>query len=141
MTAPLVDRSTTALVLVAIVLGLVLGAMTCAAGLADGTGHVTHAAVEPAVAASEIVRHPAEPGSHDHGTPATPSPTNAGGDASPVLPSAPAEGHPGMACLVPVDLRFLGPTVATTSDVCAPLAPLTIADGIGEVDPPVPRTS
>lgn len=121
-------------VLAAIVVGLALGAMTCAAGLADGNGHAMHSATEPAGHDS----HPTERGSREHGSQVMQRSSSAAGDAS---PTTLAEAHPGMACLIPVDLRFDGPTVATSSDLCMPLGPVALASGSGELDPPVPRPS
>jgi zinc transporter ZupT len=125
------------LVLVAVALGLLFGAMTCVAGLAGGVaqgasqpsvleidgGTMAHAGHLALLAETEAQSTP--PG--DHG----------GHSGSTHMASS----HPGMACVVSVDLHFPEASSALLSDRHEiPL--LAMSSGCpADVDPPVPRFS
>ena len=122
--------------LVAVAFGLLFGAMACAAGLAGG-GHGTversaleldetpkaHADHVDSMAESES--QPMPPGDHgDH----------SGSTSTPVS-------HPGMACVLSVDLPFPEVSSVSISDSSEiPLMGLS-AGCPADVDPPVPRFS
>lgn len=131
------------LVLAAVVVGVAIGAMACAAGLAEGFGHRVHAQGTEAIVASVT-------GSHNGHVAAEPG--NVGGD--PVLGSASpgnearsgaagtwVEGHPGMACVVTVELdvdETVTPVMAGRFDTEHAILPV---DCVVDLDPPVPRAS
>lgn len=139
-------RTTTPLrwvLLVAVFVGVALGAMTCAAGLAYGQGHSGHAAAAAPVGggtdhgAGHSVAHPDHP-SADVVLDAPAAPV---GDASGRSPVAAVQGHPGMACVVAVDLQVADTSVVTMTQPFDSPVPAALADGIADLDPPVPRRS
>jgi hypothetical protein len=122
--------------LVAVAFGLLFGAMACAAGLAGGG----HGAVERS--ALELDEMPMAHA--DHLTTMTES------ESQPMLPgdhgdhsgstSTPGS-HPGMACVVSVDLHFPEVSSVSISDSSEiPLMGLSTGRP-ADVDPPVPRFS
>ncbi|MAT06689.1 MAG: hypothetical protein CL424_16760 [Acidimicrobiaceae bacterium] len=125
-------------VLVAVAFGVLFGAVACAAGMAGGIAHggtTLPSVVEDDDLSMAHAGHPApvmEPESQ-----LTPSGDN--GDHS---GSASTTGnHPGMACVVSVDLRAPDASFASISDSYeVPLMGMT-AGCPADVDPPVPRFS
>lgn len=133
------------MVLAAVVVGVAFGALACAAGLAEGSGHRAHAQGTDTLVAPAM-------GSHDGHV--TAEPGAAGEDSLTLLwatvpandtRSGPAgasiEGHPGMACVVTVDLdvdESVTPVVTGWFDTPRATRPV---DCIADLDPPVPRSS
>lgn len=128
------------IVLAAVVVGLAVGALACSASLARGSGHLAHA--QPGTTA------PARESHHGHvvnDTAPTEDPVVERADAPDDSGSGSigraTEGHPGMACVVMVDLDVAEsaiPLVSTRFDDARATAP---GECIGDLDPPVPRSS
>ncbi len=125
------------IVLVAVAFGLLFGAMACAAGLAGG---VAHGAAEVSSPEADVM-----PGRHaDHSDSmrepeAKPMPPEDHGDHSGIA-STPGS-HPGMACVVSVDLHFPEASSAVISG-SSEITLLGLRAGCpADVDPPVPRFS
>jgi hypothetical protein len=131
------------IVLVALVVGLAVGAIACAAALAGGSGHRVHAqgTDSPLVSAPgpHIGREAAEPGAR-HGDPliGPAAPLNhESSESTGIL----TESHPGMACVVTIDLdvaEAVTPAMAGRFDIPRPTLPV---DCVVDLDPPVPRHS
>lgn len=99
--------------------------MACAAGLAEGSGHRVHAQGQDTLVASAT-------GTHDDRAIAEPGAAGAG---------TWIEGHPGMACVVTVDLdveEVVTPVMAGWLDMAREMLPV---DCVVDLDPPVPRSS
>lgn len=128
-------------VLVAVVLGLLFGALACAAGMAGGNAHGAHQPGPVAVAPSAVDEHRAHAVRVDADATATAlvAATDHLPDSS--SGSSMAEGHPGMACVVPVELRFADPSAATLSDLYEVAAAGISPDCAADVDPPIPKFS
>lgn len=122
--------------LVAVALGLLFGAMACAAGLAGGGhGTVERSAVEldemPMAHADHLTAMAESESQH--------LPSGGHGDHSGNL-STPGS-HPGMACVVSVDLNFPEASSVSISDSFEiPLMGMSVGCP-ADVDPPVPRFS
>lgn len=125
------------IVLAAVAVGLLFGAMACVTGLASGGAH--SAAQQSILEFDDLptghaghVDQRAESGSHsspleDHGD--HPASTSMAGN------------HPGMACVVSVDLHFPEPSAMSVSD-SHETQPAAMSTGCpADVDPPVPRLS
>lgn len=127
-------------VLVAVVLGLVLGAMTCAAGLTDGHLHGTEAATVVDGAAPDRADHADHvAGSHMYAAAeSAPAPHDETRSHDQTRASS-AENHPGMACVASVDLRFVPLAPVPASASCGIGAVETAAEWSADVEPPVPR--
>jgi hypothetical protein len=127
------------LVLAAIVIGVGLGAMACAVSLASGGHGVTHVEVEaePLTAASWRTDHSATVVDVAFGV--SPESEAASGDDR--LPTTLAQNHPGMACVVLVDLRIPDRLVLMAS-TALPGGPIPAPiDCAADLDPPIPRIS
>lgn len=130
--------STHKVVLLAVAFGLLFGALACAAGPAGGG--VGHGAVEPTTLEPDGA--PMEHADHvapiaKSGSQSVPLGDHGGHSGS----ASTAESHPGMACVVSVDLHFPEATAVSISDSSAvPLLGLS-AGCPADVDPPVPRFS
>lgn len=124
-------------VLVAVAFGLLFGAVACAAGLAGGAAH---SASQPSVL--EIDGLQMAHAGHlaptvDAGSQRMPP----GGHGDHSGSSSMAGGHPGMACVVSVDLHFPEASPAAVSDSFeVPLVGMRTGCP-ADVDPPVPRFS
>jgi hypothetical protein len=135
---PLVHART--LALVAVVFGLLWGAMACAAGLAGPGGHAAHLGGAGAAAATS----PGLEGPHDHASHLDPAGSASVPGDTP-LPggldgSSPAS-HPGMACVVSVDLRFPAASATGHSNPHVTAGSVVPTGCAADVDPPVPRLS
>lgn len=122
-------------VLVAVAAGLLLGAIVCAAGLVGGAAHgAAHAAV---------VDGDATPTAHtDHAAHTSgPDSSHPGGHGEHSGDTSASGSHPGMACVVSVDLQF--PNVSSPWDAGSHVSqpPPMTAGCSDDVDPPVPRIS
>lgn len=124
------------MVLAALAFGLLFGALACVAGLASG---VAHGVAHPA--GLDVVGLPAEHAAHVAPMiEAAPSASHGDhGDRS-EHPST-SGNHPGMACVVSVDLRFPEPTSPSISDSHEVLLLGLRSGHPADVDPPVPRCS
>lgn len=121
------------MVLAAIVVGVLVGAMACAAGLGGGGHRGAHAASAEGHLDVTVAHHEHRPAAaHTALDPAWPAD---GGDG------APAQGHPGMACVVSVELRFPDPVARSTTGAVTGHAVPSLAECLPELDPPVPRLS
>jgi hypothetical protein len=122
------------LVLVAIVIGVVAGALACTGGLASGAGHA-HAPVE-------VSQHDAGAGhaghaGHARGADSAEAPSS---DRAPADSDASAGAHPGMSCVVGFELRFVGDESATTCDQVEPSPAAALPGRLDGPEPPVPRS-
>lgn len=143
-------------VLAAVVVGLAMGALACAAALGGGSGHVVHAGtMSPGAAphdahdeAHHEVHHQGHHEVHHGGhvvvvagdEPLARSPAAAGDTSSgPVVPGS--QGHPGMACVVVVDLVVHDSVLPGPTGRVDPPRPAPPGECIGDLDPPVPRFS
>lgn len=124
-------------VLVAVAVGLLFGALACADSLAGGVGHgvterpalETH---EPPMAHADHVASMAQ---------SEPRPTQPGDHGDHSGSSSMAGSHPGMACVVSVDLHFPEASSVSISDLHDfPQTPMNTGCP-ADVDPPVPRFS
>ncbi len=120
----------------AIAIGVFVGAMSCAAGMATGNGHDAHvtAGEARAVAVGHVHGRQAVPAAHSDSTWTTRSDDGSRSVAF-------EQGHPGSACVTSAQLRM--PDVAAVTDVRTMtvnpvVAPLEHAT---EPEPPVPRIS
>ena len=141
--APRVTAPLSWLVLAAVVVGVAFGAMACAAGLAEGSGHRVHAQGQDTLVAPAT-------GSHDgHATAAfgaagearSPGSATAGNDERSGSAGTSIEGHPGMGCVMTVDLDLdetVIPVMAGRSDT---ERAILLVDYVVDLDPPVPRSS
>lgn len=133
---PTLRRTARCGVLAAIAIGVFVGAMSCAPGMASAGGHRSHARTD-----THEVEH-VEPGHRGHERPAidderTPS-TRSDDDSTSV---AVGQEHPGMACVMSVRLRIPDldvPRDVRWADALAVVAP---PDCVTEPEPPVPRLS
>jgi hypothetical protein len=129
-------RLTRSLVLMAVVIGVAAGAMACVAGLASGRGH-EHGAVAPVASAHA--------GHSDVGVAAG---VGAGVDVD-VGVAGPddsreasgAADHPGMSCVVEVDLEVADERVAIICDPVDTALVVARTQGSDGPEPPVPRSS
>lgn len=124
-------------VLAAVMIGAVMGALSCVETLSAG-GHTTHVTVvdEPRSAGE-----PAHAGHLDPTDASSATPVGARGtDGAPEAESA-AFGHSGMACVVGVDLRFPEPFVSMVTDACDAVVLSMPAGHVVDLDPPIPRFS
>jgi hypothetical protein len=126
-------RLTRTLVLVAVVMGVAAGSVACVAGLASGRGH-EHAAAGPVASAHADHLAVGVDASAEAGVGSAES--DADGRAA-----TPAADHPGMSCVVEVDLRVVGEQYATICDRLDAAVVVAHADGTDGPEPPVPRTS
>lgn len=123
-------------VLVAVAFGVLFGALACVAGMAGG---VAHGATQPSVVENEhlsmahaghlgpeVARESHSPPLGDHGD-------HSG--------SATTGNHPGMACVMLVDLHTPEASSASNSDAHEILLPEMNTGCPADVDPPVPRCS
>ena len=124
------------LILTAVVVGVFFGALACAGGLAAGNAHGT---AEPSV--PPILVHPPAHAGHLGSTTRPESPHAPAGDHGDHPASTSMTGHPGMACVVSVDLDVPEASVATVCDSYEASAAPMWADWPADVDPPVPRFS
>lgn len=126
------------LVLVAIVVGVVAGAFACATGLTTGAAHA-HGPVD--IVASAPDAHSGH-ASHaaaerlDHGVHGIGTTERAPGDDD-----AGHAGHPGMSCVVEVDLRFRGGHSAVICDLVESSEAVALVQRADDLEPPVPRAS
>lgn len=124
-------------VLAAVVVGLAVGALACSAALAAGSGHLVHA--QAPIASSDDGHGTV----HDAAEGAAPlaASVGAGYDTQAGSAGTGGQGHPGMACVVTVelDLAAVATPVVTARFEGSRLAPLP--ECVGDVDPPVPRFS
>lgn len=124
-------------VLASIVVGVLVGAMACAAGLSAGDHGSVHAVATADGPSVDGAHHP----HHAH------VPVGAEAAAAAPIPvhgdgvSTVEQSHPGMACVVAVDLRFPDPVVRSSTGTVAHEAVSSPADCPPELDPPVPRSS
>jgi len=130
-------------VLAAVVVGLAVGALACSAALAGGSGHLVHAQASTTHVAPATPSHGVHGTAHFAADGAEPlvGSTGDGHDTGPGSAGTGDQGHPGMACVVTVDLdvaEAVTPVVTARFDGqrADPLA-----ECVGEVDPPVPRHS
>ena len=130
-------------ILAAVVVGVAFGAMACAAGLAEGSGHRVHAqardtGVTPATRSHDahVAAEPGAAGEGAHLAPVAPgNDTRSGPDGGWI------DGHPGMACVMTVDLDvddIVTPVMAGRFDTAREMLPV---DCVVDLDPPVPRPS
>lgn len=124
------------LVLTAVMVGVFFGALACAAGLAGGNAHGT---AEPSV--PEMPVHSPAHAGHVGSTTESESPPIPAGDHGDHPVNTSMTGHPGMACVVSVDLHVPEASVATVCDSYEAAAVAMWADWPADVDPPVPRFS
>lgn len=133
---PLAAPLSWCIVLVAVAFGLVFGAMACAADLAGGVAH-------GATGSSTIDTHEMPSAHADHPAPTAepalqPTPAGDHGDHSGGTSTG---GHPGMACVVSVDLHVPEASPVSISD-SSEIPPIVMSAGCpDDVDPPVPRSS
>lgn len=130
-------RSATLVVLGAVALGLLFGAVACAAGLSGGLAHGA-----TGVSDSDI---DVLPGWHaDHSDSMSwqePDSTSTGQRGGHPENSSTPGSHPGMACVVSVNLAFPEVSSAVISD-SSEITLLGLSPGCpADVDPPVPRFS
>lgn len=124
------------LVLVALAFGLLFGAMACAAGLAVG---VAHGAAEVSSPDADVMPRHADHSDSTGDPESEPMPPVDHGDHS--GSSSTPGNHPGMACVVSVDLHFPEATAVAISD-SSEITLLGLSAGCpADVDPPVPRFS
>jgi hypothetical protein len=116
------------LVLVAVAVGVVAGAFACAGGLTSGAAHA-HGPVE--IVAPDHVALTGH-GSHD-GIGTT--------DRAPAEPDTDPTGHPGMSCVVDLDLRVAGGHATTICDRVATAPAVALEQRTDGPEPPVPRAS
>lgn len=137
-------RRSKPIVLVAVVAGLLFGAIACAASLSVG-----HAHAGPATATNPAASSPSDGHAAHRGGPvqvdADPSarslPTHGAGRAGHSGDVSTTGSHPGMACVVSVDLRFPQPSSASVSESCVTIAAGMTTEWSADVDPPIPRSS
>ncbi len=130
-------------VLVAVLVGVAFGALTCVAGMAGGNGHSAHAD-------ARVEQHSPAGDSHaDHSAAArvveaaaaSQHAASEGNDGGHRSTTSANQIHPGMACVVSLDLRFPEPTPTSVTDaVDNPVTPER-SDCVADVEPPVPRIS
>lgn len=119
-------------VLMALAFGLLFGALACAAGMAGGVAHGAAPALDAPAAA-----HP------DHAAPnlGPEAQSRPGGHADHSDSTSMAGSHPGMACVVSVDMHFPETSAVSISDSFETPLQAMSAGCSAEVDPPVPRFS
>lgn len=130
-------------VLAAVVVGVAVGAMACAAGMAAGGGHRAH------IAAAEADRSPSEDSHAGHSSQAPDAeigaaperPAAQGNNGTDRSTASQLQSHPGMACVVSVDLRLLEPTLTSVSDIVDVPAAAKRSNCVADLEPPVPRIS
>jgi hypothetical protein len=125
-------------VLVAVAFGVLFGAVACAAGMASGVAHSGTTLSSVHDADELLMEHPGhlapvvEPESQ---------PMSAGGHGDHSGSASMTGNHPGMACVVSVDLRAPETSSVTFSDSYeVPLMGMSTGCP-ADVDPPVPRFS
>lgn len=130
-------------VLAAVLVGVAFGAMTCAAGMAVGNGHNT-------VAGAPVDQHsPAADAHADHSAvarvveagAASQHAASEGNDGDHRSTTSSDQNHPGMACVVSLDLRVPEPTPTSVTDAVDNSVILERSDCVADVEPPVPRIS
>jgi hypothetical protein len=125
-------------VLAAVMIGAVMGALSCVETLSAG-GHTTHVTV---VEETPSAGEPAHAGHLDSTeTSAVEKPVDGRGTHGSPEPDSGAFGHSGMACVVGVDLRFPEPFVSVVADACDVIVLSMPAGHAAEPDPPIPRFS
>lgn len=125
-----------AVVLVGVLLGLLAGAVACAAGLASAGGHHVVAAPAGAVDVGGQ-RHEGVAGDrHADHTPAERGDTDPASTAT-----AGSVGHPGMACVVAFDLLVPAPSATRSASPHLRSAAAMLTEVAVDVEPPVPRPS
>jgi len=123
------------MVLVAVALGLLFGALACATDLAGDRAHAAHrtSMIDLGAMASDHSGH------SDH--PSAAMSRASGHQPSPSAGDSMAGDHPGMACVAPVDLRPLGAAVLPVADRHELVSTMMRAGCPHDVEPPVPRFS
>lgn len=131
------------MVLAAIVIGLAVGALACAATLAGGSGHLVHAQGQPTLLAPSAESHDGHVTADTGAAGEDPllGPVELGNVTRSESAGPGTQGHPGMACVVVVDLdvaELVTPLVADWFDSPRATPP---GECVGDLDPPVPRFS
>lgn len=129
------------LLLAALCVGVLWGALSCASGLAVGIGHAGHLRIaepRPAEQTGPTHAHHGQesmllsvesPGSTPDDVPTGRAPT------SELL----GQGHPGLACVVEFVLGFPAPSVLATVDLMSDRPLLAPPERVSEPEPPIPR--
>lgn len=124
-------------VLVAVAVGLLFGAIACVAGIAGGGAH---SAAQPSIVGFDEPPT-AHPGHVDPRAESGPHSTPLGDHSDHSGSTSMAGSHPGMACVVSVDMHFPEPSSIAVSD-SHETQPAAMSTGCpADVDPPVPRLS
>jgi hypothetical protein len=122
--------------MVAIMIGVLFGAMACATSVAAGDGHGAHAPVdELRTGHSDAVQH-----GHAAATVAADVDPSTSSDRAPEPPTS-TQGHPGMACVTSVQLHVPALVVPAGASLASARSATTPPDFVTEPEPPVPRFS
>ncbi len=142
---------TRTIVLFALTVGVLIGALACAAGMGSGAQHGAHGlrpstpfTAETAAAAASPPPHRA----HDTDGTETGDWTQSATTAASISGSDDGrssadigQNHPGMACVVPVDIQFPDFMVFGETEACSVSPIQTPFGSVGAPEPPVPRFS